>query len=230
MKGVPPGRDFFLEMADDTVLLTPGKSGINLWTTLLTGQTVTVTGAVHKPSDRGPVMDIATLRIDRQPEGSTATERQSVAQMDHSGRSMLQVAPTTTSLSVTRANMNTLIIPMTFEGCSKSSGGNHPAVPYTKASVTSVAFGTGDITTAASLAQAYQVCSYGKSYLNTSNSIVADIVQIPCTAGTNACSATDSWADYAVKGAINQGIDVTKYGYRVFIIPPTSSCTWKGLG
>ncbi|KAL4423979.1 hypothetical protein ABPG75_001280 [Micractinium tetrahymenae] len=84
----------------------------------------------------------------------------------------------------------------------------------------------------------FNKCSYGKSTMTASNSMVADTVTLPC-AGTNygvswsfnTCNFDDfnGYADAADEALRARGIDLGQYKHKVYLIPP-SACGFTGLG
>lgn len=81
-------------------------------------------------------------------------------------------------------------------------------------------------------------CSYGKSKLTTGNSLVAEVVELPCQATTKGRSWTfskcefddfDGYADAADAVLIRRGINLNKYRHRVYLLPP-SACDFVGMG
>ncbi|PRW33287.1 hypothetical protein C2E21_7824 [Chlorella sorokiniana] len=70
------------------------------------------------------------------------------------------------------------------------------------------------------------------------NSLVAERVRLPCAGNTNGypwsfskCDFDDfsGWADAADAVLQQRGVDLNKYKYTVYLIPP-STCGWVGLG
>ncbi|KAL4439801.1 hypothetical protein ABPG75_002802 [Micractinium tetrahymenae] len=81
-------------------------------------------------------------------------------------------------------------------------------------------------------------CSLGKTLLNETTSYVAPIVRLPCSGNSwgipwsmSTCEFDDfsGYADAADDVLTARGIDLTKYKFRVYLLPP-GPCTFVGLG
>lgn len=199
----PMERTYLLQSQDGQstyeIIASNSMSPEDLMANLKTGQDLSVTGPVMRSEGRAPQISVDTLTINRQP---THTERGRPTT-----RRKLQQGTTTTSLPVTRASMNTLILPISFEGCAKDGAGTVFGSPgFVKTDVEKAFFGDG--TTAGNMASVggqYNWCSYGKTSLTKSNSVVAPVVKINSCTGTTACDAFWTWMDEAVQGAKNAG-------------------------
>ncbi|KAL4440139.1 hypothetical protein ABPG75_003140 [Micractinium tetrahymenae] len=84
----------------------------------------------------------------------------------------------------------------------------------------------------------YNKCSYGKTRLTASNSLLADPVELPCSGTTNGvswsfatCNFDDfnGWSDAADEVLRARGINLDLYKHRVYLLPP-SACGFVGLG
>ena len=93
--------------------------------------------------------------------------------------------------------------------------------------------------TGATVGGTYNKCSSGRTTLTPANSLVAEVVELPCN-GTNndvawstqTCNFDDfnGWADAADAALVARGVDLSQYKYRVYLLPPNTQCGWVGLG
>ena len=90
---------------------------------------------------------------------------------------------------------------------------------FTKAQVEATMWGTA----APSVGSTYSQCSGGKTKLTAATSLVADVVDLPCTGASNGvawstatCNFDDfvGWADAADAALTARGIDLAKYKYK----------------
>lgn len=91
---------------------------------------------------------------------------------------------------------------------------------------------------ATTLGGTFRRCSFGRTRLNKSNSLVADTVHLPCHGtswyGTNwtaqSCTFNDynGLADAADEVLIARGVPFHKYFYRLYLLPP-GPCSFVGI-
>jgi len=92
----------------------------------------------------------------------------------------------------------------------------------------------------ATLGGQFRWCSHGQSLLTRQNSFVPEPIKLNCSGISSAgtpynsqyCDYADflGWQEAAVDALAAAGIDANQYAYKLIIVPPSTACTWVGLG
>lgn len=147
------------------------------------------------------------------------------------------VAITTSSNQLVTSNLNTLIIPI---GGFAPSGAACPGTQPPKFSADEVrrAVFVENSPNRTTVGSIFNRCSYGKTKLTANNSRVVEPVKLPCEGVTqgvywrfSTCDFADfnGYADAADELLAQQGVDLSKYFYKVYLIP-SGPCTFVGVG
>ncbi|KAL4858282.1 Autolysin [Chlorella vulgaris] len=133
------------------------------------------------------------------------------------------------------ADLSIIVIPiagLTAEGAACMPT---PVPALTKAAVQRMVFKAAD-SQAMTVDQTYNMCSYGKTKVTPQNSMVTDVVKLPCS-GTSfgvpwsflKCDFDDfnGWAD-AADAQLDPDL-LAKYKHRVYLLPQ-GACNFVGLG
>lgn len=77
----------------------------------------------------------------------------------------------------------------------------------------------------------YDVLSFGgRSYPGTAMDVVRVATTDPYSPSLAGVCNYDLWAANADAAAIAQGVDLSAYQHRMYVIPATAGCSWAGLG
>ncbi|KAL4439954.1 hypothetical protein ABPG75_002955 [Micractinium tetrahymenae] len=148
-----------------------------------------------------------------------------------------QVAATVSSNQLVASEIKTLFVPIAGVDASGAACPNTALPKYSAADIKKAVFeelNPGGTT----VGSTFNRCSFGKSRLTMTNSLVADLVKLPCAGYVNGYAYTFSkcdfddfngWSDAADKVLRTRGIDIDAYTYKVYLVPP-SACSFVGLG
>ncbi|KAL4430187.1 hypothetical protein ABPG77_004969 [Micractinium sp. CCAP 211/92] len=178
--------------------------------------------------DSGPAISKPTLAYAAAPGGGSGGVVSAAAGGD-------RIVLTSNKLASTSKDIRTLVIPIVGK---TPRGGACPGttLPATTADdVRSVVLPERN-PKGVTLGSTYRDCSYGQSLVNARNSMVPEIVELPCqgsTAGFNWSMSTcegndmDGIGSAAEAVLIARGINVSQYPHRLYLMPP-GPCKFLG--
>lgn len=147
----------------------------------------------------------------------------------------------TVQLSADTASINTLVIPLSFEGCPAASGGGTYLPPWwTQQDVEGVMFEDGRPGDAwRTVGGRFRSCSHGRSSLTRANSLVMPILRLNCSGessygtpyGSTTCEYNDfmGWYEAGMDAAAAAGIDLSQFRYKLLVLPPHLPCGFIGV-
>ncbi|PRW57195.1 hypothetical protein C2E21_4079 [Chlorella sorokiniana] len=135
-------------------------------------------------------------------------------------------------------DISTIFIPIAFKQASGAACAGTSLPKFSTAAVRKAVF--AELNPAGpTVGGTFAKCSNQRSLLTQANSRVAEVVSLPCSGtsngvawATNKCDFDDfnGWSDAADAALAARGIDLSQYKYRVYLLPPTTTCAWVGLG
>ncbi|KAL4431482.1 hypothetical protein ABPG75_006738 [Micractinium tetrahymenae] len=221
-----------------------GRQGLQPIALLLLSCLLTVGGAPDAALDIGVSGELVVLAVDgpgpaHQEVYLHASDGASVLKLEgptvaamrglHTGHQPLQVA-----------DLPTLVLPISFEGCDAPEGGQYGQPWYRQEDIESVLFERGEASDAwATVGGRLRACSYNRTSLTHATSKVAPLLRLPCN-GTNSWGAAVSslsceyddfmgWLEAAEGAAAAAGIDLRRYRHRVALLPPGVVCPFYGI-
>ncbi|KAL4419547.1 hypothetical protein ABPG77_006878 [Micractinium sp. CCAP 211/92] len=143
-------------------------------------------------------------------------------------------------LELQAADLPTLVLPVSLQGCAALDGGQYDTPWYGPQDVESVLFERGNASDAwATVGGRLRTCSFNKTSLTRATSAVAPVLRLPCN-GTNSgggnfsstsCQYDDlvGWMEAGTAAAAAAGINVTRYRHWVVLLPPGNMCPFYGI-